>query len=509
MGLLDSMFGGGTNLTLALDRPLGSPGGVVGGNVALTGGKKPLKLTTLRVHLIYVSVESQEEGFPKIDTRVIGEQIIAAGLDVAPGSQHQFSFRLTIPHDTLNSAHNTSYRVQAVADIPGVKDPSAEQDLKVVDADRNAHFALPLQEIVGRFPGLQARDEDALCDGLYQLFLECYSNGGQFMEAEPMLAHYMRTGTMRVKRSALQAWANLVDNRVQPQHLQSLYGLANTPGLDVETFDEVIRSACKFAEEGALQMVQQLAQNASPHVRKVTAESLRYHAASRFQGKREILMHLVNDADPQVRAAAVMAMADYRDDAQIMYGLANHIDRDTDADVQAACIGALNLGHHHGFGEMVIAVYEKHAQNPSVKVREAVAENVHWQPEAAVQRVWGIVQRLCQDEMPSVRRAMAFQFANMEKFPQLLPLAQHLAESDPNEEVRADALRGMSRMAPPAQYLVYLNHKLSQNPGKDTLWAVISGLRDHNKDRNAQALLTRLGQHPDADIANAARDAMS
>lgn len=509
MGLLDSMFGGGTNLSLAVDRPQGSPGGVVGGTVTLSGGKKPLRLTTLRVHLIYVSVESQEEGFPKIDTRVIGEQVVAAGLDIAPGSQQQFTFRLTIPHDTLPSAHNTSYRVQAVADIPGVKDPSAEQDLKVVPADRNAHFALPMHEIIARFPGLQSPDEDALCDALYQLFLECYSNGGQFMEAEPMLAHYMRNGTMRVKRSALQTWANLVDNRVQPQHLQSLYGIANTPGLDVETFDEVIRAACKFAEEGALQMVQQLAQNPSPHVRKVTAESLRFHASSRFPGKREILMHLVNDADAQVRAAAIMAMTDFRDDAQIMYGVANHIDRDSDPDVQAACIGTLNLGHHHGFGDMVLSVYEKHAGNPSPKVREAVAENLHWQPEAAVQRVWGIVQRLCQDEMPSVRRAVAFQFANMERFPQLLPLAQHLAENDANEEVRADAIRGMARMAPPAQYLAYLNHKLSQNPGKDTLWAIISGLREHNKDRNAQGLLTRLGQHPDADIANAARDALT
>jgi hypothetical protein len=38
---------------------------------------------------------------------------------------------------------------------------------------------------------------------------------------------------------------------------------------------------------------------------------------------------------------------------------------------------------------------------------------------------------------------------------------------------------------------------------------VISGLRDHNKDREVQQMLTQLGQHPDASIANAARDALS
>ena len=60
---------------------------------------------------------------------------------------------------------------------------------------------------------------------------------------------------------------------LDPQHLQSLYAIANIPGLDQETFDEVIRSACKFAEEGAFAMVQQLATYSDPHVRRVTAES--------------------------------------------------------------------------------------------------------------------------------------------------------------------------------------------------------------------------------------------
>src|SRR5437763_222028 len=45
MGLLDSMFGGGTNLALTLDTTTSSPGSVVGGRVMLGGGNKPLKLT--------------------------------------------------------------------------------------------------------------------------------------------------------------------------------------------------------------------------------------------------------------------------------------------------------------------------------------------------------------------------------------------------------------------------------------------------------------------------------
>ncbi len=511
MGLLDSMFGGGTNLTLALDRPTGSPGGVVGGMVQLTGGKKPLKLTKLRAHLIYVSVQSAptEGGFPKIDTRVLGEQTLAAGIDLPPGVTLPFTFRLTLPQDTLPSAHNVTYKIQAVADIPGVKDPSADVDFKVVPADADAHRSIPLDEIYRRFPKLQTRDEDTLCEGLNDIFLDCYSNAGQYMEAEPMLAHYMQTGSVRVRRNALQAWANLVDNRVQPQHLRTLYAVANLPGLDQETYDEVIKAGCKFAEEGALPMVQHLASSPDPRVRKVTAENLRFNAAARFQGKRELLMQLAQDPDPAVRAAAMMAFGDYRDDAQIVYGVANQTDTDPSPEVQAACINTLNLVHHNGYGDLAMAVYEKHASNPSEKVREAVAENLHWQPEAQVARVWAVAQKLLQDPSVSVRRAMAFQFCNMERFPQLLPLVQQAAEQDPSPEVRVDAIRGMARITPVRQLMAYYGHKLAQNPPHDMLWAMISGLRDHNKDREAQSLLTRLGQHPDADIANAARDALN
>ncbi len=511
MGLLDSVFGGGTAITLTLDRPTGSPGGVVGGNVVLTGGKKPLKLTKLRAHLIYVSVESSNDGgLPKVDLRVIGEQVLAAGIDLAPGGTYPFSFRLTIPYDTLPSAHNTSYKIQAVADIPTVKDPSAEADFKVVPADKDQHRSIPYDQVVAQFPGLHAQDEETLCDALYKLFLECYSDGQKYMEVEPLLAHHMRTGTVRVRRQALQAWANLVDNRVQPQHLQSLYAVANTPGLDQETFDEVIRAACKFAEEGAIGMVQQLARSADPHVRQRVAESLRFDAAKRFQGKRELLVGLVQDPESAaVRAAAIGALTDFMDDPQVVYGVANMIDRDPSPEVQAAGIAFLALAHHSGHGDLALSVYEKHAQNPSERVRKEVAEAIHWQPEAAAQRVWAIVQRLLQDPSEDVRRAMAFQFINMERFPQFLPLAQWCADNDPSEEVRREALRGLTRLMPVRQLVAYYQQKLASNPPTDVVFAVVSGLRDHNKDREVQQVLTRLGQHPDRDVANAARDAMT
>src|SRR5439155_8811674 len=129
-------------------------------------------------------------------------------------------------------------------------------------------------EIEARFPNLRSQDEDALCDSLRDFFLACYSEGGQLMEAEQLVAWYMQNGTVRVRRQAIEAWGNLVDNRVQPQHLQTLYAVAGTPGLDDETFEQVIVAATKFAEEGALPLVQQLAQNPSADVREKVAQNL-------------------------------------------------------------------------------------------------------------------------------------------------------------------------------------------------------------------------------------------
>ena len=59
------------------------------------------------------------------------------------------------------------------------------------------------------------------------------------------------------------------------------------------------------------------------------------------------------------------------------------------------------------------------------------------------------------------------------------------------------------------ELVAYYQQKLAQNPPNDVLWAIVSGLRDKNESREAKALLTQLGQHPDPDIANAARDALT
>lgn len=215
MGLLDSMFGGGRAIQMQLDTTTASPGSVVGGKVMLGGGKKPLRLTELKVALMFVQTTMKpDSALPSIDMREVTKQVVAAGTDIPPGSQQYFTFRLTVPSDLPPTANNVTFQVMAIADIPGVKDPSASAELRVVEASEDSNRRLPLEEIYARFPNLLAQNPDDVCDALYEFFLACYSEGAQLMEAEQVIAWHMQNGTVEVRRKALEAWANLVDKHI-------------------------------------------------------------------------------------------------------------------------------------------------------------------------------------------------------------------------------------------------------------------------------------------------------
>ena len=511
MGLLDSMFGGGTGLAITLDTTTSSPGSVIGGKVLLTGGKKPLKLTELKVSLLFVKVQTKEgQALPDIDARVVASQVVAASGDIPPGSQQSFSFRITVPGDLPPSAHNISFNVVANADIPGVKDPSAKAELKIVEASKDKNHRIPLNEIEARWPNLRSQNEDDLIEALRDFFLACYSDGAELMEGEQLIGWYVQNGaTAAIRKGALEAWANLVDNRVEPRHLQMLYAVANTPALDDDTFEQVIIAATKFAEEGALNLVQQLAAHQNAEIREKVAANLRFNAASKFNGKRELLVQLAQDQVPAVRKAAVGALSDFNDDQQLMYWVANMSDQDPDPNVQAECLSTLGLVHYHGLGELALQVYEKHLASPNASVRSKIADQLGSQPEAAVQRVWGIAQRLAQDPDEEVRRTLAFQFCNMYKMPQLLPIAQQMAQQDPSVEVRREALGSMASLMQPAQAAQLYGQLFSQAKSEDEIWPLVRGLRNHSDNKDVKRVLSQIGQSPYEGVANAAREALS
>jgi len=503
MGLLDKMFGGGTGVELQLDATQVPVGGMLSGRIVARGGKKDLQITGLEVRLLYVCVTAKDDSpIPNIDTRILVNHTVTANQALPAGAEQTYSFQIQIPGGTNPTAHNTSYKVTAVADIPGVKDPSSTVDLKVVDSDGTASF----DEIYSRWPALRGGAERPLVSALWDFNSQVYSERDALVTAEPLLANLIRTHGGEVRRVAIQTWANLLDGKVRKEHLRLLGELVNGD-LDIETTKAVVEAAAKFADEGGLEYVQGFGRHRDPEVRRELAQSLRFGAADKFPGKRDLVLALCQDGDAAVREAAFGALSDFRNDTAFMQMCAAQIDRDPSPEVQAACIGALCFGHHHGMGELTFQVYERHLGNPHERVRKAIAEEVHWLGEGNRQRVGQIVHRLLSDPAEEVRRAMAWQFRNLEKFPELAPMLRHVIDNDPSHEVRKDALGALATVVPVPEAVAFYRQRLQQVPSEETAWGVLDGVR-WKDDPAAKQLLAELANSQFASVARSARDAM-
>jgi HEAT repeat protein len=507
MGLLDKMFGGGTGVEVALDATQVPVGGVLSGRAIVRGGNKDLQLTDLKVRLLYVSVQSKEDSpMPDIDTRILIDNTIASNQPLPAGSAQEYSFQLPIPAGTEASAHNVSYKVMVVADIPKVKDPSATADLQVVEASAGGEAMASLDQIYSRWPALRGAEEGPMRDALWDFRNACYSEREQLIIAEPILAGLIRQSTGDVRQAALEAWANLLDGQVRREHLVILQELVGSD-LDARMTREVIEAAAKFADEGALGMVQGYAQHPAPDVRKQLADALRFAAADKFPGKRELLLSMAGDPDAGVRAAVYGAFSDYREDPQIIQLCAQQIENDPSPDVQAAIIGTICFGHHHGMGELTLQIYERHLQNPHEMVRKQITEEVHWLPTEQIQRIGGIVQALLNDGSEEVRRSMAWQFRNLDDMPQLAPLLRHAIENDPSPRVRKDGLGALTSVVPAAEAVAYYQMRMQNEPTEDVFWAALDGVR-FRKEPECKAMVQQLAGCQFAKVASAARDAL-
>lgn len=506
MGLLGALFGGGTKLELKLDAEAVPAGGQLSGQIIVHGGKKPLKIDSLFVRLLLVSVVSKEgQSIPEIDLKLLVDSVIATKEDLPPGAAKRYSFRFPVPTGLAPSANGVSYTVLAQADIPGVVDPKQEAKLKIIESRGSG--MLTLQQIYDRYPGLNSTDKRELANALSDLDCACYSERELLLAAEPRLVELVRSaGDGAVRRAAFSAWANLVDNQVKKHHL-SFLAEVSAQSNSSEFFLEVIKAAAKFAEEGALPMVQDLAKSADPEIRLRITEQLRFSAADRFPGKRELLLSLAMDPEARVRAAAIEALSEWRDDVELMRWIASVADHDTSELVQAACISALSLSHHYGGSALTLDVYERQVRNPSELVRKTIAESIHWLSESDIARIYPLVAALLADSSGEVRSAMGFQFHNLSDMRQLAPLGLQVLERDPSEEVRSQTLGGVTSLLEPAQAIPLLEKYLRSAPSERMLWGVLSGLRNHREVPQARALLAELGRGSTG-VAHAARDAL-
>lgn len=514
MGLLNKLFGGGTQLELTLDLDKIPPGGTVAGTITLSGGKKPLKLTALKVEVVAVLVESKvDDDFPKIDVKVLASMILAQDRDLAPGSRNKFELRCKLPDDANPAA---TYKVVATADIPGVKDPSAEAALKVVGASRSAFAGLKSvlgmgaseDEVLGRFPGLLSRDTDELEGALHELQCEAYDRDNNFTGAHAFLLRLVETHREAdVRRAALAAWGTVLDNRAKPEHIRALEALAGRD-LPPDLMEEVVTVAAKFAEEGAMPLVQQLARHPAPQVRARLATAMYLDADSELAGRRELILGLCQDADVGVRAAAFGACASLVEHLDVVGWVAASAARESSPEVQRACISAIALAGNYGGADLLFQTYLAHVQhNPSAEVRQEVADALHWLP--ADPRLTQLVELLFADPSAEVRRALAWQGNNMSEHPELRDHFLHAATSDPDEGVRADALRGVDKFLGLPETVGFLRQRLAHDRNEKAHWAALNAIEDHMPAREARELLQELSRGPFSAVAERAREILA
>lgn len=507
MGLLNALFGGGTKLALKLDAQEVPAGGQLSGQVTVLGGKKPLKIGKVFVRLLLVSTKTKpDQAVPEVDVQLLVDSVIATNDELPPGVEKRYSFRFPVPTGLEPSALSTSYSVLAQADIPGVADPKEDVTLKIV-ASRGSDL-LTLDQLKERYPGLDGEDEDDLSNALNSLDCDCYSEREQLVAAEALLVELIRRhGTSEVGRAALSAWSNLVDGRVKKEHLAFLQELLSMTG-DRRFFDEVVEAAARFAEEGALPIVQGLARHADPAIREEMAKQLRFSAADRFPGKRELLESMLADPSGDVRAAAVSALSEWREDSGLMKHFAAMMETDPSTEVKVAIVSSLALAHNYGNGTLGLDLYERHIANPDDAVRKELASSLHWLPETDVARIGLLVQKLASDPSGEVRRTMAFQFHNLEDMKQLIPIGLWMLKNDPSEQVRKEALGGVGAMMDPEAALDLAEPYLAGQPSDQILWGVLDVARHHREHPRARAVLQRLASSGTS-CADAAKDMLT
>jgi HEAT repeat protein len=251
--------------------------------------------------------------------------------------------------------------------------------------------------------------------------------------------------------------------------------------------------------------VQWFAQHPNPELRKEMADRLRFDADDAFLDKHATLAKLANDPDAGVRASAIGGLSTYDDDARVVQDFARRSISDPSPEVQAACISALALAHHHGFGAQVFAIFQEHLGNPHVQVRKELAETLHWMPTDP--RLTYIVNALLLDKSPEVRRAMAWQAINMSEHPELRELFMRACD-DPDQEVAQNALKGMGRLLGFDEAAQFYRHFMGVRPFENTYWGVYYGICNDLEEPAARALMQELTRAPFPDVASSARESL-
>ena len=146
-------------------------------------------------------------------------------------------------------------------------------------------------------------------------------------------------------------------------------------------------------------------------------------------------------------------------------------------------------------------------RKPTASVRAEVASSLHWLP--ADPRLTQIVATLFADPSSEVRQAIAWQGNNMSEHPELRDHFVHAASNDPDESVRADALRGIHHFFSLPETVAFLRQRLAQDRNESAYWAALNAVEGHLPEKEARALLQELTRAPFSSVASRAREVLA
>ncbi|MCB9766443.1 MAG: HEAT repeat domain-containing protein [Alphaproteobacteria bacterium] len=509
MGLWDfitSLFGGGAKMALELDASEVPVGGILSGRAILTGAPKPYPVTAVKVQLLYVHTQAKEDSpIPEIDVRVMLDNTIANNDSLGANEEKAYSFTFQIPNGTEPSAHNVSYTVQVLADIPGIRDPTAKKDLKVREADENAGTT-SLDAIYERWPALRGTQEDPLVDALRDMRWahSDYDETKDLLIAEPIVARFMREGSPRVKRAALETWASILGDRARKENLKTLEAILKSPDADEDLIVAGLDAAAKFASAGGIKLLEPFATHTSDKVREQVADSLQYQGGEN-KDKRRLLESMLNDSMPHVRAKAIKGLDDFTEDKALVHKIAGIGRAETAAEPQEAVLSAMRSAFYNGSPDVALEVFDLLSQSPHANVREEAANSIQF----AFGYVDGsaVVLRLLADANEGVREKMAYEVQNFgeEHAPKFKDPLKNLADNDPVDKVRTAAINALQKAMTKEEVVAYYRHLMATEPTEAVLRGVVHGCK-FEMDPEYKAILKDLGTCDFPRVAKEARD---
>ncbi|QSQ19156.1 sporulation protein [Pyxidicoccus parkwayensis] len=426
MGLLNSMFGGGTSLEISLDGGAIAAGGELTGTVTVRGGKKAAKISSLKVQVL----GSRVGGGTDFEHRVLFDGSIAHDVALPAGEPVDFPLSVSIPDDA-DPSHD--YQLTATADIPGVADPSSKVAFTVegngaAGEEEEVFNAEGINEVIQRWPALTGHDAEAFSAAIDEMREQLDTLDDYACIA--VFARRFEDDNAGIRDSAIWGFAKILGTKADSSDIQPLLALTETD--DAELQEKLVSAAGELGPAGE-EILEALIRSEHPRIRRYVGFGLPKTGGPR---QRELAELLRADSDPDVSSAGIRALGGrlLTDPAVVseLVGVATRADKEV---FRTHALFALQDAPEHDAHTSAFPAFEANVTNESSWVRETVAETLPRWPGSESPAVMRLIEALATDRDSGVRCKLMNAFhANCPAH--LRPIWERVAAVDADDEVR-------------------------------------------------------------------------